>query len=182
LGFALNQAGRHSEAVPYLERAIRLMPELPEAHNSLGISLGSTGKTAEAVVHFHRAVEIDPQFPEPRKNLAFGLAQLGELPQSIEQYREAIRIKPDYWSAYLGLAQTLAVAQQPNEAIAAAEQGVRAARAAGRDAEADAIEAWLQSFLNGASQGTLPAAAPLQTPPRVEVGPSPAVPLEPPAR
>jgi Flp pilus assembly protein TadD len=152
LGFSLNESGRHADAIPYLEHALRLMPDLPEAHNSLGISLGSSGNTAQAVVHFRRAVQLDKDFPEPRKNLAFGLAQLGNLPLAIEQYKEAIRLKPDYWSANLGLAQTLALANRSSEAIAVAERAIGAARAAGQQADSEAIERWLRSYQNARSK------------------------------
>ena len=49
--------------------AIRLNPNIPEAHNGLGESLVNEGKIKEATLSFEKALELNPSLIEAQQNL-----------------------------------------------------------------------------------------------------------------
>src|SRR5207244_2416174 len=51
LGNALMDAGQARPAVPHLEAALRLQPDLPDVENTLGSALGTVGRYDEAILH-----------------------------------------------------------------------------------------------------------------------------------
>ena len=57
LGFALIQAGRFSDAVPYLEEAVRLKPEVGIFQNNLGMAYERTGDRDRAIDSYRTAVK-----------------------------------------------------------------------------------------------------------------------------
>ncbi len=111
-GRALLFDGNLEQAVPLLERAIRLDSQRAYAYNGLGIgyleSIGklAPGEGAKASDYFPRAeaafldaVRLAPMWPYARHNLALTYAQHGDYDRAIEVYKAAIRIRPD--SSYL---------------------------------------------------------------------------------
>ncbi len=65
--------GRLREAIPHLEKTIRLDPEFARAYNYLGACLGTLGEFDAAAKALRRAVELDPASVEARANLASAL-------------------------------------------------------------------------------------------------------------
>ena len=60
-GQTLNQQGRHGEAVPVLQRAVRLSPSEIFGRNQLGLALIKTNKPEEALLQFIQVLELDPK-------------------------------------------------------------------------------------------------------------------------
>ena len=69
LGEALAEAGRYPDAIRHYEAAIRLQPDLAEAHNNLGSALDRAGQLAGALAEYRRALELRPDYPEAQDNL-----------------------------------------------------------------------------------------------------------------
>ena len=67
LGLALEQRGRHAEALASLETACRLAPSDPTAHFNLALLYARAGRMAEARAIARRAAELDPASPHVRK-------------------------------------------------------------------------------------------------------------------
>ena len=66
----LAQFGRTQEAIGYYEHALRLKPDLAEAHCALGIALEQSGKVREAIGHYERALRINPDYTQAQNGLA----------------------------------------------------------------------------------------------------------------
>lgn len=58
------------DATPYAERAVRLRPADPDAHDVLGQILLLQGKSSEAVAQFQVALQLNPAAAEIRAHLA----------------------------------------------------------------------------------------------------------------
>jgi protein O-GlcNAc transferase len=56
LGMIHARCDRPNEAIPLLERALAIQPDLTGAHNDLGMSYEQLGNTHQALVHFERAL------------------------------------------------------------------------------------------------------------------------------
>jgi len=75
--FGLSQP---KEALIPLQEAVRLKPDLPGAHGSLGVALASSGAYVEAVAAFDEAVRLDPQYfaNRPAAQQVYEAARKGE--------------------------------------------------------------------------------------------------------
>ena len=58
------QAGRTPEAIQQYAEALRLQPDLVEAHNNLGMALGQSGRLPEAIAELKEALRLRPDYVE----------------------------------------------------------------------------------------------------------------------
>jgi tetratricopeptide (TPR) repeat protein len=65
----LKQAGNIEEAIAHYEQALRINPDLAEAHNNWGLALEKLGRTPEAIAHYEQALRIKPDFTAARNAL-----------------------------------------------------------------------------------------------------------------
>ena len=114
-GKGLFRDDQDAEAVLAFMEAVRLDPDLAEAHFRLGLGYESLGKREEAEVEYKKAVEAYKKYFEhnaddAEAHYAIGqaYANLGQYSDAIREYREATRIKEDDPDIYydLGVAYT----------------------------------------------------------------------------
>lgn len=91
LGTALQQLGRHDEAVAHHQQAIALMPGYAPAYNNLGASLRAAGRLDEAVAAYRQALALKPDFASASYNLANALLEKGQDGASVDQFRQALQ-------------------------------------------------------------------------------------------
>jgi len=101
-GKELYRNDQDDEAVLAFMEAIRLDPDLAEAHFRLGLGYESLGKREEAEAEYKKAVEaykkyFDENRDDAEARYAFGqtYANLGQYSEAIRQYREATKLKED---------------------------------------------------------------------------------------
>jgi adenylate cyclase len=97
LGNTLNIAGRPLEAIPVIERAMRLDP----AHSGpylhfLGLSYLLAGKYETAAALFRQRIALSPETDFTRAMLASSLGHLGELDEARRIWGELQKINPKY--------------------------------------------------------------------------------------
>jgi len=104
-----------AEAVLALQEAVRLDPDLAEAHFRLGLGYESLGKRDEAEAEYKKAVETYKKYFEENDNdaeahyaLGQTYANLGQYSEAIREYREATKLKEDDPDMFydLGVAHT----------------------------------------------------------------------------
>ena len=66
---ALASLERWPEAIERFRQALRVRPDLAEAHNNLGIALVRTNLLPGAIEQFERALQIRPGFRDAEANL-----------------------------------------------------------------------------------------------------------------
>jgi tetratricopeptide (TPR) repeat protein len=105
-GNLLYTTGRVNEAAHLLENALRIDPNLAEAHHSLGIASYRLGRTHEAIGHFQRALALKPDFAEAHNALGVAFLAVQRPADAKARFEEALRLKPDFVEARydLGLA------------------------------------------------------------------------------
>jgi tetratricopeptide (TPR) repeat protein len=99
------RAGRWAEAEQLLKEALRLAPDDPQGHLSLGIVYASTAQWHAAAKEYQRALELRPDYPDA----LFGLATVhSEMKLAsdgvIAEFARAVELKPTTLEAYLNLA------------------------------------------------------------------------------
>jgi tetratricopeptide (TPR) repeat protein len=99
LGFALEKAGRKTEAMAEYREAMKIDPESIEAHNNLANLLTDTGHLDEALTEYQAALRLDPKYAAAHNNLGTVLVEQGRLTEAMEQYAAAARLDPADWHA-----------------------------------------------------------------------------------
>jgi tetratricopeptide (TPR) repeat protein len=125
LGGALEQAGKHEEAIEHYKQGLRINPDHFEALNNLGVILEQTGKNQDAIKCFRQVLRIKPDFAEAYNNLGIALLQLGRVQEATAQWEQALRINSDYADAHNNLAIALEQTGKVRKAIGHYEQALR---------------------------------------------------------
>jgi tetratricopeptide (TPR) repeat protein len=68
--------GKLPEAKEQLNEALRLNPNVPEAHNNLGLVLLMEGKPEQSILEFSAALRLKPGFRLAQENLNRAQAQV----------------------------------------------------------------------------------------------------------
>ena len=109
------QKGDLAAARAAFEKVVRLAPNAPEGHNSLGWVLLKTGNLDEAVAQLRAAVKLKPEFVEAHINLANALAASRKSEGAIEaattEARIAVKLAPSNSEAHRTLGRLLSFQQ-----------------------------------------------------------------------
>ncbi|MFO1060019.1 MAG: tetratricopeptide repeat protein [Dongiaceae bacterium] len=100
-GFALGEAGDLGRARADFEAALRLAPDLPDAHLGRGLVLWATGDAKTAIPELDAALALQPAFAQAFNARGLARAALGELDRAIDDYDAALRIAPAYVAALI---------------------------------------------------------------------------------
>jgi Flp pilus assembly protein TadD len=125
-GKQLYRDDQDAEAVLSFQEAVRLDPELAEAHFRLGLGYESLGKREEAESEFKKAIAAYKKYlgdnrddPEAHYDLGQTYAGLGQYSEAIREYREATKLKEDDPDMYYDLGVALTKLAQYDAAAAA---------------------------------------------------------------
>jgi Flp pilus assembly protein TadD len=114
-GKELYRNDQDSEAVLAFQEAVKLDPDLAEAHFRLGLGYESLGKREEAESEYKKGIAVYKKYLEEHRDDAeahYDLGQtysrLGQYSEAIREYREATKLKEDDPDIYydLGVAHT----------------------------------------------------------------------------
>jgi predicted Zn-dependent protease len=103
LGMALVMGGRPQEAVPHLQTALRLKPDLLPASLFLGAAHADLGQTAKAVEPLQKFVAAQPDHHDARQMLADALLKLERWGPAAQHYRVLAQQAPEDPKAWYGL-------------------------------------------------------------------------------
>jgi Tfp pilus assembly protein PilF len=116
LGVIALQSGMHSNALDYLGHAVRVSPEIPEAHNTQGLAFAAQERFEDSAASFRRAVTLKPEFAEAHNNLGNVLQKLDRMDEAISSFKHALAIRPEYATAQLNLGNALKLAGRLGDA------------------------------------------------------------------
>jgi tetratricopeptide (TPR) repeat protein len=102
LGYSLNQQGEHDAAVPYLQQALKIDPERPNAYKNLGLSHEALGNIEKAAALFVAATQVNASDSRSLAHLDALLEahpvleiDVHELRDQVEACRMAVKIARD---------------------------------------------------------------------------------------
>ena len=84
MGLTLSRQGKREEAIEEYRLALKIKPDLAEAHRGLGFLLKDQGKSTEAIEEFHLALKIKPEMAETHRGLGLVLSHRGNLAEALE--------------------------------------------------------------------------------------------------
>ena len=179
-GKELSRSDQDAEAVLAFMEAVRLDPDLAEAHFRLALGLELMGKSEESEAEYKKAVAAYKKYLDEHSDDAeahYGLGQtyagLSQYSEAIREYREATKLKEDdpdiYYDlgvAYTKLAQYDAAAAafsksleidpdfyRAQDGLDEAKEGIKRIRA-GRKHQADLLKKQKEEELKKAAAGT----------------------------
>jgi superkiller protein 3 len=106
LGMALHLAGRKREAIPELEQAVKLDPQLAPAWLFLGTTCLQLGEAAAALKPLRTVLQLQPDEHQARQMLADALLSLDRLEDASAEYHRLASEDPENAQAWYGLGRT----------------------------------------------------------------------------
>jgi|SRR5579862_1101759 len=118
LAESLQRQGRIADAIHEYEDALRIKPDLAEAHLNIGeleMDGQQTPLLADAAAHFEQSIRIEPS-AEAHENLGLALLRMGRAADAIPEDREALRLQPDFSEVHCQLGLALEATGESDEA------------------------------------------------------------------
>jgi len=106
LGLALSMAGRPREAIPHLQAALKLRPDLVPASLFLGAAHMELGQAARAVEPLQKVVAAQPENRDARKMLADALLSLERYDSAARHFRKLSEVAPQDARVWYGLGRS----------------------------------------------------------------------------
>jgi tetratricopeptide (TPR) repeat protein/ribonuclease BN (tRNA processing enzyme) len=116
-GFALDELGRHEEAIICYDKALEIRPDDESSWYNKGNALEDLGRYEEAIICYDRALEIKPDHELAWNNKGAALRHLGRYEEAIICYDRALEIKPDYMSSWYNKGNALVYLGRYEESI-----------------------------------------------------------------
>ena len=107
LGNALRQQGDLQAAMPCIQQAIIMQPEVAEYYNTLGLLFQQKGELEKAVTFHQKAISLDPNYAVAFCNLGVALKNLDRAADAIAAYQQALKINPNMPEVYNNLGNLL---------------------------------------------------------------------------
>jgi adenylate cyclase len=115
----------YDNVIDNADRALRLDPDLADAHASRGIAMFTKGLRAEAETEFERALERDPTSYEANFFYARNCHAQGQFERARDLYERTIALKPDDYRAWDQLRAVHVSLGHHQEAIQSAQECLR---------------------------------------------------------
>ncbi len=125
IGFLNLQMQHYPDALEPLQEAIKIKPDVPEAHLNLGNVYDGLKRYPEAALEFQTAAKLQPKSPDPYYNLGSVYYKMDRLPDAISAYRKAVELSPDDALIQQNLGLALQASGNYDGAIAALESAVK---------------------------------------------------------
>jgi 4-amino-4-deoxy-L-arabinose transferase-like glycosyltransferase len=94
IGTELYNRGEYDLAIDSLRAALKLQPDLSDAHNNLGLISVARGDMAQAVEYFTKAVAADKENINALLNLGRAKLKAGDLQSAERYFRNALKVDP----------------------------------------------------------------------------------------
>ena len=117
LGIALCEKGKIDEAIPHIQKALKINPNISELHNNLGFALFKKGEVAAAITHLKKAITLNPNDGRLYINYGLTLLQNGQMKEAITEFKKGLEMNPNYAEGYNCLGDVLFQEGQLDKAI-----------------------------------------------------------------
>ena len=142
-GARLIHQGRQVEAIPLLQRSVKLNPGVWASHHDLGVAMTTAGLLEQAIEPFAVALRLNPGLASAHNYLAYIFDSMGQEGKAMVSYQAAVALQPNLVTAQMRLGMLCLTQSRHAEAAAAFRAAASAApgTARARIAEACALEA-----------------------------------------
>jgi protein O-mannosyl-transferase len=125
LSQALVRQNRVDEAMPYIDQALRLRPNLPETHINFGAALSERGDFDAAEAQYRKALQLDPNSADAHEGVGVIQTEKGRLDDALVNLTAAERAMPGDANKHYNLGRAYGLADHPDSAAAEFAEAVR---------------------------------------------------------
>ncbi|MBJ7414621.1 MAG: FkbM family methyltransferase, partial [Niveispirillum sp.] len=125
LGIALQQQGRHAEALDYIARWLKIAPKDYEGLVNQGSSLLNLGRAEEAAASYRQALALRPSAPETHLLKAMAEQQIGDLVAAEKSVRSTLSLLPNSPESLFMLGNILCAAGRRDAGMQAYRDALR---------------------------------------------------------
>jgi len=122
--------GKYEASIEAYRAALRIKPDLAEAHLSIGLCLAAQKKYPRAIAEFDEAIRMVPEYGEAHASIASADLMLGNVDGALVHAREAVRISPKEAKSHYTLALVLIREEDLKQAADALRESLRLAPSA----------------------------------------------------
>jgi tetratricopeptide (TPR) repeat protein/uncharacterized membrane protein YgcG len=115
---------RGDEAARIAEQAVKLAPEMAEAHHALALGLHLSLHLDEAVAEYKRVLDLDPKSSRARGSLADLSRAAGKAEEALALYNEQLKANPNDKAARTGVVLSLFELGRKDEANSALDSAL----------------------------------------------------------
>ena len=123
-GKALQQQGKHAEALALFERATQLNPRSYSAWFNVGFSLDALGRYEQGIAAYDRAISLNRNDAGAWNNKGKALKSLQRYSEALAAFEQALALDPKYVYAWNGKGNALDDLGRSQEALSAYEQAL----------------------------------------------------------
>ncbi|HUS67348.1 MAG TPA: tetratricopeptide repeat protein [Kofleriaceae bacterium] len=127
LGTEANRLGRYADAVPLIEKAREIKPDLAVVHNGLAYAYAGQAKWDEAIAAAQKQAELLPKEPNPQDTLGEIYLRAGKFDEAEKAFQAALTIEPKFGLAWQGVALARGYRGDMKGALEAIDKGVAGA-------------------------------------------------------
>jgi Flp pilus assembly protein TadD len=131
LGLLLLKSGRAEDAVKDFQDAAHIMAKDASVQNNLAVALFMAGRNDESIAAFEQTLQLDPDRWAARCNLGLALQKAGRYLEALRYFEDALKTNPKALDIYSEVANTYALMNQREKAIATLEYALQIARKVG---------------------------------------------------
>jgi protein O-GlcNAc transferase len=117
LGVISYRSGNYDLATKYIERALNVKADIPDAYINLGAVFRAKGQLDGAIACYQKALRLNANIPDLHNNLGNAFREKGQLDEAMLCYRKALELNPTHASSYYNLGNILEEKGQLDEAI-----------------------------------------------------------------
>jgi len=103
LGALMSQLGEHGQAIPLIEKSLKIQPNNSVANYNLANARKALGQFERAAQAYVAAIELQPQYAQAYNNLGVTYLETQRLSDAVTNLEKAIELKSDYISAHYNL-------------------------------------------------------------------------------
>lgn len=126
LGVLDLKQNRVESAIAYIERALRVNPQVPVYHLNLGLCHVRRERLTEALAAYAQCLLLDPSRVDAHFNAAVIQARLGNIAEAEKSYRRVLALQPDHLGALNNLGELLLRLDQAHKALTPLRRAVAA--------------------------------------------------------
>jgi tetratricopeptide (TPR) repeat protein len=126
--YSLNGAGRPAEAIPVLDEAVQLDPDLAAAYHERAYSHSDLGHFAQALADLDRELALVPGSPGALEERGYVRFRMGDLAGSYDDFSARLKVSPDDPNALVWHAEAAMWLGRMDEARADLDRGQQFAR------------------------------------------------------
>ena len=125
LGVVHAQRGAHEAALRYLDAALAINGNHPDALNNRGIALKELKRVPEALAAYERAIALDPDNVNALVNLGNVLVELKRPEEALQFFNRAVALAPEHAHAFHNRGHALVDLERLEEALACYNRAIQ---------------------------------------------------------